>query len=75
MTLTTDDLDWAREQRAYLLAPCDADECQIFEDGCRVWPTCDCQSSALIMTSIGYVEVQADGDIVAFGTTIHILED
>lgn len=49
-----------------LQEPCDCPECS---DGC------DCQNSEVIMTSIGYVEVFRDGDVVAFGQVIYTCAD
>lgn len=51
LVLTQDDIEHIEETATTLqdCDPCDDSECN--------WPDCDCNSSEIIMTSIGYVEV------------------
>jgi len=47
--------------------PCGASSCPLLTgnpDGC------DCNDSEVILTSIGYVEVYRDGDVIAHGRTL-----
>lgn len=62
--LTQHDIDHMRETHEGLQEPCDSPDCQPEDGG---WPECDCQNSAIIMTSLGYVEVWNDGTVTAYG--------
>jgi hypothetical protein len=74
--LTSHDLDHARETWEALQEPCDAPECQITDgNGEPAWPECDCHNSEIIMTSMGYVDVFQDGEVVANGCTLHKFEE
>jgi hypothetical protein len=70
--LTAHDKKHCRETWEALQLPCDSPDCQP-EDGS--WSECDCHNSEIIMTSIGYVEVYQDGEVVAYGQTIHHCDD
>jgi len=67
LRLTPDDLRHCRETWEGLQDPCGAPDCA---DG-----GCDCQASEIIMTSLGYVDVCHDGDVVAYGRMIAYVGD
>ncbi len=44
---------------------CDDPTCTLDTAGC------DCRSSEVVMSSIGYVEVWQDGEVTGYGRTLH----
>ncbi len=63
--LTSADVDHLRKEWEAINhePPCIVPECMA--------GGCDCHSSAVVMTSAGYVEIWHDGAVIGFGSTLY----